>query len=358
MNFHGGTAVPNTITPSRREFGSILSVEEIRAKEVEEQRQQEDTRKPAPPPVPYRTNTTGINTQNLPKPPVRRPGQVEGQATSTSATATRPKPSLPPRLPPRQNSHPGDNAPEPPPTYTAALQQPSAQDGYLNQGALGRLGKAGVSVPGFGMGGGSSQTNSPQTQPANPWSDQASSTASQIKTQSPSLGGLQSRFGKVSTAAAPPPSSTAPSQGTTMQQKQDALRTASMLRNDPSSVSLSDARNTASTANNFRERHGEQAAAGGRWANSMNNKYGIANKVNSYTGTPGQAAQASPAAEPVPASPWADEPSQGGPINLTDNTANPPVVGSFIKARPPPPAVRRPGVASPPPVPLGSKPRT
>lgn len=352
--------MPNAITSDRRETETPSSAEGIRAKELEEQRQQERTRKPAPPPVPYRTNTTGINTQNLPKPPVRRPGQVEGQATSTSATATRPKPSLPPRLPPRQNSHPGDNAPEPPPTYTVATQQeqPSAQDGCLNQGALGRLGKAGVSVPGFGMGGGRVQTYSPETHLPNPWSDQASPTDSPTISQTPSLGGLQSRFGKLSTAAAPPPSSAAPSQGTSMQQKQDALRTASMLRNDPSSVSLADARNTASTANNFHKRHSEQAAAGGRWAGAMNNKYGIANKVNSYTGTPGQAAQASPAAKTVPASPWADEPSQGGPINLTDNTANPPVVGSFKEAPPPPPAARRPGLASPPPVPLGSKPRT
>jgi len=345
--------VPNAITPYRRGLGTPSSAEE---KELEQQRQQEAARKPAPPPVPYRVNTTGINTQNLPKPPVRRPGQGEQSATPTSAT--RPKPSLPPRLPPRQNSHPGDNAAEPPPTYTAATQQqqPSAEDGYLNQGALGRLGKAGVSVPGL-MGRGNAQTHSPQTQPANPWSDQPSTTASPTTVQSPSLSGLSSRFGKLSAPGAPPPSSTASSQGTSMQQKQEALRTASMLRNDPSSVSLSDARNTASTANNFRERHGDQVAAGGKWAGAMNNKYGIANKVNSYTGRPGQAAQDSPAAEPMPASPWAGEPSQGGPIEMRDNTGSPAGVGAFQKPPPPLPEARRPGVASPPPVPLESKPR-
>lgn len=339
-----------------------MSAEEIRAKEVEEQRQQETTRKPAPPSVPYRVNTTGINTQDLPKPPVRRPGP--GEQSSTPTSATRPKPSLPPKLPPRQNSHPGDNAPDPPPTYAASAQQqkPSAQDGYLNQGALGRLGKAGISVPGFGMGGGSSQTHSPQTQIANPWSDQAPTTASPTTTQFPSLNGLSSRFGKLSTTT-PPPASTTPSQGTSMQQKQDALRTASMLRNDPSSVSFSDAKATASTANNFRERHGEQVAAGGKWAGAMNNKYGIANKVNSYTGTPGQAAQASasepvPATEPIRASPWANEQSQGGPVTMRDNTASPSTQGAFKKPPPPPPAARKPGVASPPPVPLASKPRS
>lgn len=354
VSYHGGAAVPNAITPDRRGIGAPMSAEEIRAKEVEEQRQQEAASKPALPPVPYRVDTTGINTQNLPKPPVRRLGQEHQNATPTSAT--KPKPSLPPRLPPRQNSRPGDNVAEPPPTYKAATQQqPSAQDGYLNQGALGRLGKAGVSVPGFGTR--NSQTSSPQIQDANPWSDKSSTNAPPTTTQSPSLGSLSSRFGKLSTAA-PPPSSAAASQGTSMQQKQDALRTASMLRNDPSSVSLSDARATASTANNFRERHGDQVAAGGKWAGAMNNKYGIANKVNNYAGTPGEAAQASPVAEPVAASPWAGEPSQSGPITMRDNTATPPAASAFKKPPPPPPAARKPGVASPPPVPLGSKPRT
>ncbi|KAK4690200.1 hypothetical protein P7C71_g6528, partial [Lecanoromycetidae sp. Uapishka_2] len=357
VNFHGGAAVPNATAPDRRGLGTPLSAEDIRVKEAEERGPHDVTKKPAPPPVPYRANTTGINTQNLPRPPVRRPGQGEQGATPTSAT--KPKPSLPPRLPPRQNSHPGESAPEPPPAYTAATQQqqPSAQDGYLNQGALGRLGKAGVSVPGFGMSGGSPKPNSPQAQPANPWNDQSSTISSPTATQSPTLNGLSSRFGKLSTAV-PPPSSTTPNQGTSMQQKQDALRTASMLRNDPSSVSLSDARASASTANNFRERHGEQVAAGGKWAGAMNSKYGIANKVNSYTGTPGQAAQASPVAEPPPASPWAAEPSQGGPITIRDKTLTPTTVSAFKKPPPPPPAARRPGVASPPPVPLGSKPGT
>ena len=358
VNYHGGAAVPNAITPDRRGLGAPMSAAELRAKETEERRQEEEARKPAPPPVPYRVNTTGINTQNLPKPPVRRLEQGEQSAIPTSAT--RPKPSLPPRLPPRQNSHPGDNASEPPPTYTAATQPqpPSAQEGYLNQGALSRLGKAGVSVPGFGAAGGKSQVQSPQTQPLNPWSDQTSSTTPPTDTQHSSLGGLSSRFGKLSTASTAP-SPGAPSQGTSMQQKQDAIRTASMFRNDPSSISLSDAKNTASTANNFRERHGEQVAAGGKWAGAMNNKYAIANKVNSYAGTPNQTTQASPAIEPVPASPWANEPSQGKPIEMRDDTGIPPAaVSAFKKAPPPPPTARKPGIASPPPIPLGSKPRT
>ena len=89
----------------------------------------------------------------------------------------------------------------------------------------------------------------------------------------------------------------------------------------------------------------------------MNTKYGIANKVGSYTG--GQGASTTPQqsmpvqnSAPPAASPWANEPSQGMGAG----------VGAFKKAPPPPvPAARSAGVGSPappPPVPVGSKPRT
>ena len=149
-----------------------------------------------------------------------------------------------------------------------------------------------------------------------------------------------------------------PSQGTSFAQKQAALRTASQFRNDPSSISLSDARSSAATANNFRERHGEQVATGWKGANQLNKKYDVANRFN---GTTDQSGSASPVkedgpiamrdntvkaigGESMPASPWANEQSQG----------------AFKKA-PPPPPVKRIGTGSsggPPPVPMGSKPRT
>lgn len=369
VNYHGGAAVPNAITPDRRGLGAPLSTEEIQAKEAEERREREQAeeaaRKPAPPPVPYRANTTGIDTTNLPKPPVRRLDQEDGQQTTIPATKPKPKPTLPPRLPPRQNSRPDTHAPEPPPTYQAASQQPTGQNGDFNVGALNRLGKAGVSVPGFGIG---SKPQSPTrgSQSPNPWASQSVGTSSPTTTQSPSLSGLGSRFSKLSTAT-PPPSSQSPSGGTTTQQKQDALRTASNFNKDPSSISLSDARATASTANNFRERHGEQVAAGGKWAGAMNKKYDVVNKVNGYTGENAGASQSQ--AQPPSSqqsSPWADEPSAGyggpspvrenPPILMRDNTQSPGVGGvSFKKAPPPPPAARKPG---PPPVPLGSKPRS
>ncbi len=341
----------------RRGMGAALSAEEIRAREAEEQAAAQASQKPAPPPIPYRANTTGLSTTGLPKPPVRR--LETGVSSATASPTAKPKPSQPPRLPPRQNSHPTANAPSPPPDYTSATQQQPSKDPYLNQGALGRLGKAGVSVPGFGIGGGQGSS-----QASNPWRNESGSntpsTSSPTTTQSPSISGLQSRFGAMTTSptSSSPTAAPAPSQGTSFAQKQAALHTAAQFRNDPSSITLSDARNSAATANNFRERHGEQVAMGWKGANSLNKKYDVANRVNGIAGQNGTASlaredgpitmqdnTASPAGgESMPASPWANEPSQ-----------------SAFRKPPPPPPAKRIGTGSsgaPPPVPMGSKPRT
>ena len=345
VNYNGEAAVPNATTPDRRGLGAPIRTEELVV-----HGQQPVGHKPAPPPVPYRADKTGTNTNNLPKPPVRRTGNDNDQLSPSPST--KPKPSLPPRLPPRQNSNLTQNTAEELPSYTAATQATSPQDkSSLNQDALGRLGRAGVSVPGFGIGPGS-RTPTEASQTPNPWQDQPSSTSPTATAQAPSLSNLGSHFSKLSTAASPPTSTPTPSQGTSMQQKQDALRTAAAFRKDPASISLSEARDAASTANNFRERHGDQVVAGGRWAGAMNNKYDVANRVNGLSGGGTGAGQerVSSANEP---SPWANEPSQGGLGGMMDGAT-----GAFKRTPPPPPAGRRPGVASPPPVPLGSKPRT
>ncbi|KAL9136775.1 MAG: hypothetical protein Q9175_002012 [Cornicularia normoerica] len=365
VNFHGGAAVSNAVTPDRRGVGASFSAEEIRTKEAEEQRAAQAVQKSAPPPVPYRANTTGLSTAGLPKPPVRRLGNEEPSATANPTA--KPKTSLPPRLPPRQNSHPTTNAPSPPPDYSSATQQQPSQDSYLNQGALGRLGKAGVSVPGLGLGIGGGrvdQGGQGSSQASNPWrnesSSKKSSTSSSTTTQNPSMSGLQSRFGQMTTSPTSSSSNqpSAPSKGTSFAQKQAALHTASQFRNDPSSITLSDARSSAATANNFRERHGEQVATGWKGANALNKKYDVANRVNGIAGQDGSASlvredgpitmrdnSASPAGgASMPASPWANEPSQ-----------------SAFRKPPPPPPVKRTGTGSsgtPPPVPMGSKPRT
>ena len=306
-----------------------MSREEIasrKAEREEEQRQAEEAARPKPS-VPYRADTTGLSTGHLPPPPGRKDGADGRSPTESPPITAGPRskpPSLPPRLPPRQNSTPIS----PHPNQTA---EPDAHKGILNQGALGRLGAAGISVPGFGIEG--------KKPPLPPPTSSSSVNNSQLNE-------LQSRFSRL-TPSAPEPNS--PSEGTTFAQKQAALKTASSFRNDPSSVSLSDAKAAAGTANNFRERHGEQVKSGWQSANKLNTKYGIADKVGSYGATTGPPTPdtANPGIEPRANALVAQQPA---------------VLG---KKKPPPPPAKRSELSgtgitkepTPPPIPLSTKPR-
>jgi hypothetical protein len=316
------------ITPDTRGLGAPLSKEQIQEKqrqvEEEAQREAEEAAKPPPPPRQYRVDTTGLSTANLPPPPGRKDG-ADGRSpiANPPPIGAKPKPpGLPPRLPPRQNLNPATS----PPAYT----EPDAHKGILNQGSLDRLSTAGVSVPGLGI----------KKQPLPPPSSGPSSPA--VNTSQ--LNELQSRFSRLSSSTSAKPES--PSQGTTFAQKQAALKTASSFRNDPSSVSLSDARNAASTANNFRERHGDQVKSGWQSANKLNNKYGIADKIGAYGTT--TTAQAAGSISP----------------NL-ETTQEAHESGVRGKKKPPPPPVKRAELTSagipndngPPPIPLSSKPK-
>jgi hypothetical protein len=213
---------------------------------------------------------------------------------------------------------------------------------------LNRLGAAGVSVPGFGIG---NKPKSPLPPPA-PSTPSRSPAPSQPSAGNASqLNELQSRFSRLSSTSSKPET---PSEGTSFAQKQAAFKTASSFRNDPSSVSLSDARSAASTANNFRERHGEQVKSGWQSANKLNTKYGISDKVSSYGGVGTMQASESP--------------SSG--IEMRDNTQEHHLNGSHEaeagKKKPPPPPVKRAELTSsagvnqagaPPPIPLSSKPK-
>jgi hypothetical protein len=339
VNYHGGAALPNQITPDTRGLGAPLSKNEIyakqRAEEEEGQREAEEAARPKGPPLPFRADTTGLSIANLPPPP----GRSDGADGRTPPQATKPKPGLPPRLPPRQNSNPIS----PPPGYTAATIEPDSHKGILNQGSMSRLTAAGVSVPDFGIG--KSRQPLPPPGPTSPSPASAASPANSAQ-----LNELQSRFSRLSSSTAPKPES--PREGTTFAQKQAALKTASAFRDDPSSVSLSDAKAAASTANNFRERHGEQVKSGFQTANKLNTRYGIADKVGTYRGI---------SSTPEPAS---------SPIEMRDNTTNgntngAPELSVLGKKKPPPPPVKRAGLAGvgasqepvPPPIPLSSKPK-
>jgi hypothetical protein len=286
---------------------------------------------PPPPSGPYRADTTGLSIAHLPKPPAFRPG--ERSQSPVAAPSGKPKPALPPRLPPRNPSISNTPLSPPPPPYNDKRPATDPSRGMLNQGAMNRLGQAGVSVLGFGISGRTPPLPPPsRTTAASPPLPARTNSASPVRgavapppaiSHGPQLGELQSRFAKMNTTSPPP----AAGGGTTWAQKQAALKTASDFKKDPSSVSFSDARNAASTANNFRERHGEQAAAGYTAANNMNQKYGLMDKMKNFSGD-GSASQ---------------------------QVAPPPV--GFKKPPPPPPAKRSDLQSGPPPVPLGSKPR-
>ncbi|KAF2194864.1 hypothetical protein K469DRAFT_725993 [Zopfia rhizophila CBS 207.26] len=329
VHYCGAASVPNSTTPNRSGLGAPLSQEisaKQRGQEAREAKAKEEEKANEPPPGPYRVDTTGLNTAHLPKPPARRLDQEV--APPTAVQPAKPKPKLPPRLPPRQNSHPDVYAADPPPSYNESTKNIPAP-GFLNQGAMDRLGQAGVSVPGFNIG----RTASPPVPPRQNSSPSDAPTSPVASgNRGPQLSELQSRFSKLS---ASPSGAQAQSTGTSWADKQAACQTANNLCNDPSKVSVSDVKSAASTANNFRERHGEQVAAGWRTASGLNQKYGIADRGNSYTSA------SSTSSSPPPL----QSPTQSG-------------IG---KKPPPPPLPKKKGLTAgagePPPLPLGSKPK-
>ncbi|KAK4556811.1 hypothetical protein LTR86_006382 [Recurvomyces mirabilis] len=175
-----GSPIP---TPSRRQQQEVVEEEEVKG-----------------PPKPYSKDTTGLRTDNLPKPPIRRGDAAAGSSSSPARTAS---PSLPPRqtpglptrqaskpppsLPPRMTEHPSEWTPPPPPTYDEATQSPIHDPAAIAQGAATRLSQAGISVPGFGIG---SRTSSTQPQaPSAP--------------RGPQLGELQQRFSRMNNGSSP-----------------------------------------------------------------------------------------------------------------------------------------------------------
>lgn len=335
VNYHGGIALPNEITPHRGGLGAPLSDAELKAAEQKARatpQHEEAEVKPAAPPLPYRADRTGLKTTHLLPPPVHR--AIAEQSTSQTAAAAqappKAKPSVPPRLPSRRDQPEvasSVSSVQPPPTYDAAVQQTSVAERGLNQNAVSRLGKAGISVPGFGIG------------ESNPWKTEQSSshTSASVTTSAPQLNELQSRFAQMNSGSPKPES--VPTEGTTLAQKQAAFKTAQDFHKDPSSVTLADAKGAASTANNFRQRHQEQISAGAQKVNTWNKKFNVTGRVNDFLEK-----QASPAAEQPPVAPAVSPPPP-------DATAL-----SNRKPPPPPPPKKPAGFNAPPPVPLGTKP--
>lgn len=338
-NYHVGAAVPDGENLGCDSMSIPIKIDGSQNKEKGVHREDQATNEDATgraPIIPFRGDTVGLSTQSLPKPPRRQLGDdsiIVGPSTALERT----KPSLPPRLPPRQGSSPSNTPNTLLPAYSASKTHEMAPGSYPNEEPLKRLGSAGINVPAFGI------TSGPKS--STPWDEQRSpveGTLAHISPQGHSsrLQEMQSTFPKLATNS---PTTSVSSQGTSLAQKQAALKTASAFRNDPSSVSLSEARSAASTANNFRERHGDQVAAGWRTGNALNKKYNVMDKIN------GHSAQGSPSVEHEPISP-------------SVNMETPSQPSSAVRKKPPPlpPKKSIPETESAsfrPPIPLASKPR-
>jgi hypothetical protein len=367
VNYHGGAALPNEITPHRGGIGAPLTQEQIESANravhgpaPEEVAEQEKKKGPA---LPYRANTTGLNTDHLPPPPVHR--NIISPPPAEGAQPPKPKPGLPPRLPARQNT--AEISPIPPPSYDAVVAQPAptppaSTAATLNQSAMSRLGKAGVNVPSLGIG----RTNS-STSNNNPWSNEPSQSQSQTPNGGNTMSELQSRFARMnsndSSSQAQSPSAQ-PTSPPTLQQSQSAFNTAQNFRRDPSSVSVNDAKDAANTANTaarsasaFRDKHAGSIAAAEQRGRAFNNKYQIQSRFERFLDKH---------------APLEDEQQQqqGGQPQQNLQSPSPPVqspstemAASISRKPPPPPPPKKPAGMHgnsvgppPPPVPLGTKP--
>ncbi|KAL4956026.1 hypothetical protein BDW69DRAFT_159521 [Aspergillus filifer] len=329
IKYHGAAALPNETTPDRSGWGAPLSQPQINHQYQQKQQQEEEERRQAEeaeeaakrPPVPYRANRTGLETSHLPPPPVRRIGT--GTESRPPASSHRPQPSAPPRVPPRvpprtNTSTPASQTPSPPPAYSPsppAGEQP--QDEYINQAAVSRLGQAGVSVPGLGIG----------NRPSNPTSPSTGYNQTPVNE-------LQSRFAQMRTNS----TSTSPAQ-----QPQSPATSGSSVAKAKSAYS------------DFRAKHSDSIDSGRQKLNGLNQKYGITERINNALDGKSATSEQAP---PIPPHPN---------LSRTNTTSSTDTVSlAQRKAPPPPPPQKKAGLRSapvntgstaPPPLSLGTKPR-
>ncbi|KAI1927423.1 hypothetical protein LOZ65_002314 [Ophidiomyces ophidiicola] len=302
-----------------------------------------------PPPVPSRANSTNPST-NYSAPQSKSPVAD----SYNNCLNAKPKPSLPPRLPPRGDSTTSPSPPPPP--YEATHVQ---TESYLNQAPMGRLASVGVSVPALGI-------------------QRLSSTAPGSRAQSQSQSGsnaaneLQARFSQLNTSS-PDTSSfqgakTSPNQGFGSQQPLNAspvalpIASQTATQNTVNNQTSAESRpNLPASMNSFRERHGDQIQSVKGKLNGLNQKYGITKRINEFIedqkspANPNSAAAAPPPGQATPNHPY-PSPNASRPDLDALNKRKPP---------PPPPPPKKPSMQSnpisnspsPPPLPLNTKPR-
>jgi hypothetical protein len=210
----------------------------------------------------------------------------------------------------------------------------------MNQGAMSRLGQAGVSVPGLGIGG--------------TGSDKSATAQANLNKQVNEL----HRFGNMSVQEDSQNHVADSKNGTTYGQNQERHQSTD---NSASSASAMDSRNMGATANNLRQRGGEQFEAGKKKLIALNQKHKITDRIHSYFEQPPASGQESAPSPPPP-------PPHPSNANLSRQNSNNIDVEALNKRKPPPPPppAKKPGLQakpvgsstpSPPPLPLGTKPR-
>ncbi|KAK6353194.1 hypothetical protein TWF696_005179 [Orbilia brochopaga] len=340
---------------------SVLASED---ESVPEQAQPQDE-EPAPPRS-FQANTTSLSTRGLPAPPKRILGTTSASTPSTSPPpqASRPTPPLPsrgqpPPLPGRQVTR-SISPPETPSSFPL-VKGPGTAPSTIAASA--RLARAGVSVPGFDIGTANTSAPSPPLPsrdrpiPSPRALSQKDATASPAPSYS--VNQLSGRLAslKPSSSSSTEPAET-PSTGTTWAQKQSAFKTVMQARKDPTSVSLSDAAAAAKTADNFRQRHGDQVAQGYQRAEAA--------------GLVGSSAASGSGPAKSPAGGWGDVASRASKTaSLYSNRSNPSdtsvadsggsstLASIAAKKKPPPPPKPRDldPANAPPPIPLSTKPK-
>ena len=395
VNYHGGAALPNEITPHTGGLGAPLTQSQIssaRAPTQSAAAEEAEEQPPAGPPLPYRADRTGLRTDHLPPPPVHRDltSAIPESTQSHTATVPKPKPGLPPRLPARQNSaisQPATTSSPPPPAYELPATESHAVTPQINSSAVNRLQTAGVSVPALGIG------DSGSWKPKSP-----TPTTSSPAPQTSQLSELQQRFARM-TQSNPGPQSSLPAQTSVQQpipalaqataapvsqqvepqtqpqiqpqplsvqpqtQQQTPLQSAQTLSNlhqNPSAVSPQDAALAAKNLNDFRAKHQDTLNTGARKASDFNKRYNVTGRLNSFldkhvspTGSPtveqGQPVglqQPVPTAAGIASQQPAQLGGQGGDMSA-----------SIARKPPPPPPNKKPAnMHAPPPVPLGTRP--
>ena len=162
---------PGRLGPSGG-WGAVVPTPNRKQQEEEQNQQEEEEARAAR--GPYKADTTGLRTDNLPAPPVRRdapapvpPPRNSGSPASPALPQRQPqaRAAPPPTLPPRMSENVDEYTPPAPPSYNEATQPAQQNPAAINPGAVNRLSQAGVSVPGFGIG--NSSTGAHQA-PASP----------------------------------------------------------------------------------------------------------------------------------------------------------------------------------------------